>query len=105
LERELLLDHKEDHAIHKLMKTKGSVPQFFRDVYACEKNQTVFLQNVSCRNSFLKFLEFLYCDKFIETTTPLLVKGASDICKTLGLNNLHILLKKKYEFAKSKIHA
>jgi hypothetical protein len=30
---------------------------------------TYFLKGVGDKNSFVKLLEFLYCDKFVESTT------------------------------------
>jgi N-methylhydantoinase B/oxoprolinase/acetone carboxylase alpha subunit len=53
----------------------------------------------------LKLLEYCYCDKFVESMTPNMVRSVSELCKPLGLNNLHILMKKKFDFARNKIHA
>ena len=30
----------------------------------------MFLKGVSDKNAFVKLLEFLYCDKFVESTSP-----------------------------------
>lgn len=52
----------------------------------------------------LKFLEYLYCDKFVELTTTSMVKKVAEICKELGLPQTYMLLKKKADFASMKIN-
>lgn len=54
--------------------------------------------------TFKKFLEYLYCDRFVDDITGLQARLVSEIAKTLGLNNISNIIKKKAEFAKMKIH-
>lgn len=62
------------------------------------------MASINNKASFIKFLEYLYCDKFVEEITGVQARNVSDIAKTLGLNNISNIIKKKVEFAKMKIH-
>lgn len=59
----------------------------------------MYLKGVQDKTSLVRLLEFLYCDKFVKNVTPCQMRGVSDLCKTLGLNVLSGLFKKKAEFA------
>jgi hypothetical protein len=62
------------------------------------------LPDIHCKNSFTKFLEFLYCDKFIENMTTTQVRAVSEITKALNLTNITSQLKRRIEGAKIRIH-
>lgn len=51
----------------------------------------------------LKFLEFLYCDRFVEPVTTSIVRKVADICKHFNLAKTSELLRKKAEYARYKI--
>lgn len=70
IEREIRLDLNEDQSIAKLMKSK-QIPEFFRQVYNLQPGQSLFLQGVYDKAGFVKLMEFLYCDKFVDSITPL----------------------------------
>lgn len=59
----------------------------------------LYLKGVSDKNSLIRLLEFLYCDKFVKNITPFQIRGISELCKTLGLIVLSSLFRKKAEFA------
>ena len=59
----------------------------------------MYLKGVSDKNSLVRLLEFLYCDRFVKNVTPYQMRGVSDLCKSLGLNVLSGLFRKKTEFA------
>jgi len=48
-------------------------------------------------------LEFIYCDKFVESTTTTEVRKVSELCKYLKLPQSFYFLKKRADFAKMKI--
>lgn len=82
----------------------SAVSEFFRSVYFSKNGQTIFLKGVSSKSTFIKFLEFLYCDKFVEGIPPSQVRKVSEISRQLGLDNIHVILKRKADYAKQKIH-
>jgi len=83
----------------------SKVPEFLKTIYHSKKGTNIFLRGVSSKQSFIKLLEFLYCDKFVEATTPVNLREVSDICVTLGLTNTSQLVKKMVDYARHKIHA
>jgi len=62
------------------------------------------MAGINNKASFLKFLEYLYCDKFVDEITGIYARNVSEIAKVLGLNNISNVIKKKVDFAKMKIH-
>jgi len=57
-----------------------------------------------CKTAFLRFLEFLYCDKFIRPMTFSELKKVGDIFLVFKLNKSFLIVKKYLEFAETKIH-
>lgn len=53
------------------------------DIYYAKPGSKISLSEQIDRNSFLKFLQFLYCDKFLERMTTLQVKEVAEIAKCL----------------------
>ena len=47
------------------------VPQFLIDVYNAKAGTRIVIEEEVDKSSFLKLLEFLYCDKFLEQMTTL----------------------------------
>jgi len=59
------------------------VPEFLIKVYNAKPGTTIVIDEVFCKSSFLKLLELLYCDKFLDQMTTLQVKAVSEIAKNL----------------------
>ncbi len=64
---------------------KHDVCDFIKKVHLSKSGNELFLPGVTCRASFTRFLEFLYCDRFVENITTSEIRGVADICKTLYL--------------------
>jgi len=104
IEKELMIERSGDHQLKSLMQS-SKVPEFLKAIYNTSKGTNIFLRGVSSKQSFVKLLEFLYCDKFVEATTPVNLREVSDICVTLGLTNTSQLVKKMVDYARHKIHS
>ena len=102
VQREFAMETAQVVAIKDLFAQREP-PEFIKHVYLAPSGQEIFLKDVSCRDSFLLFLEFLYCDKFLEKMTNANVKKVAAICNVLNLAQTHYILKKKTEFAKMHI--
>lgn len=80
------------------------MPEFFKTIYFAKKGEVIYLKGVQCKATFLKLVEYLYCDKFVENILPVDVRAMAEICATLGLNTLSNLMKRKADYARMKIH-
>lgn len=47
---------------------------------------------VQCEETFLKLLEFLYCDQFVKPLTCEEVRKVAAICEALKLSRTHCIL-------------
>ena len=97
-------DEKTEIMPISLLLTQEKAPDFIKRVYTATQGSEIFLRDISCGQSFRHFLEYLYCDKFVEQITNASVKKVVEICKILGLNHSYSVLKKKSDYAKIKIH-
>lgn len=68
LYREYQTELTDDAKIADLLQ-KPSVSDFVKRVYNAKPGEEVVLSGVACRQAFLRFLEFLYCDRFVEPIT------------------------------------
>ena len=62
------------------------------------------MPGIKCKKVFLKLMEYLYCDKFVDDITGFEARAVSEIAMTLGLKNISTTIRKKAELAKMKIH-
>ena len=88
----------EEVKISEIVK-RNTTPEFIRRVYLSNSKDEIYLPDVTCKITFLNFLEFIYCDTFADSMTVFQVKKVAELCKTLNLTNSFILLKKKCELA------
>ena len=97
-QQELGMEYSFSEIIHQ-----GRVPQFLIDVYNAKPGTTLVIEEVLDKSSFIKLLELLYCDKFLEQMTTLQMRGVSEVAKNLNLVNISNYLKRKVESAVIKI--
>ena len=79
------------------------VSPFIKEVFKAEKGERIVLNSVTCKHSFLRFLEFLYCDKFASLMTVDEIRGVADICNSLNLKQSYAHLKKMTEYGQHKL--
>lgn len=72
-------------------------------MYNAKPGATLVIEEVLDKSSFLKLLELLYCDRFLEQMTTLQMRGVSEVAKNLNLVNISNYLKRKVESAVIKI--
>ena len=102
LHREFQTDPAEEAKVADLVKGPAA-SEFVKKVYNAKPGEEVAVTGVHCKSSFLRFLEFLYCDRFVDPITTAQVRSVGDICKALGLPQSHLVLKKSADLARSKI--
>ena len=66
---------------------------------------TYFVKDIPCKSAFLRFLEFLYCDKFVRPMTFLELERVAKILLSFKLTKSYLIVKKYQEFAHAKIIA
>jgi hypothetical protein len=66
MEKELVVDPREEFHIKKVLEDKRmKVPAFFKSVVNATQGESIFLKDISCKQTVLRAMEYLYCDKFI----------------------------------------
>ncbi|CDW71485.1 kelch repeat [Stylonychia lemnae] len=80
-----------------------NVSEFIRNVYLSKQGDEINLKGISCKQTFLKVLEYLYCDRFIEMITTTQVKKVCEVFKHLGLFYSYQFLRKKAEYGQMRL--
>lgn len=91
------------YTVSQLIKTKGC-PSFISRVYQTKRHEHVSLPNVKCRATFLRFLEYLYCSKFVDEITVVQACGVAEIARMMGMTNIYKNIKDKAAFIKGKMY-
>lgn len=100
MQRELNLEAVENMPLVTMLTQE--TPEFIRRV---TQQGTYFLKDISCKSAFIRFLEFLYCDKFVRPMTCQELDRVAKILLALKLTRSYLIVKKYQEFAQAKIVA
>ena len=51
----------DESNLKQILSSTGT-PEFIKRVYIAKEGEVIVLKNITCKSSFILFLEFLYCN-------------------------------------------